>query len=188
MALAVMTSACATTKVTEVWKDPAYQSTPKRIMVIVVAKKPMIRIFTENEFVQQLKARGTDALPTYIGLPQKETLDKGAIVAKIQEMGADAVLIVRYMDTKVVMTGIPNPAAATSRYNYQNWYDYYSDASRSSRNEEYAILQTNLYDAKTEKLVWTASSETYLVGSRESLIRSFIATIVKRLSADQVVR
>ena len=37
--VALLVTACASTQLTAVWKDPTYQSRPAKIMVVGVAKK-----------------------------------------------------------------------------------------------------------------------------------------------------
>src|SRR4030042_3569090 len=69
--IAMLVTACAATQIKTVWKDPSYQARPTKIMVIGVAKNPLSRRMFEDEFVLQLKARGTDALASSAVLPAK---------------------------------------------------------------------------------------------------------------------
>lgn len=48
-------------------------------------------------------------------------------------------------------------------------------------------MQTNLYDLKTDKLIWTAVSETWITENNESLIRSFTKVIIDRLVSDKIL-
>ena len=56
---------CATTRVTNVWKDKAYEGKAKKIVVIMVAKDPDIRKLFEGRFSAELDARGNDSIPSY---------------------------------------------------------------------------------------------------------------------------
>jgi hypothetical protein len=47
--------------------------------------------------------------------------------------------------------------------------------------DEYAIIETNLYEAKSDKLIWAASSETGLRDSSQALIREYIGVMVKNM-------
>jgi hypothetical protein len=53
--------------------------------------------------------------------------------------------------------------------------------------EEYAYSETNICNTNDNTLIWSARSETQLAGRNESTIKSFIRTIVDRLSADKLI-
>src|SRR4030065_1197039 len=86
--IAMLITPCATTKLTSAWKDPLYQKQPHKIMVIGVAKKPVNKRIFEDEFVRQLKARGTDAVASYTVMPDEKQADNTAIAATMKEQGA----------------------------------------------------------------------------------------------------
>jgi len=183
---AMLVSACATTELTAVWKDPAYQTRPTRIMVIGVAKNPLNRRLFEDEFVQQLKARGTDAIASYTVLPDAQQDDQPAIAKKVVELGADTVLITRMVSKKVVQVYVPGTPYYPPPY-YDTWPNYYGYGYRYMytpgyiANDEYAIIETNLYQANNEKLIWAASSETGISGSDTYLIKSYIDVMVNNM-------
>jgi hypothetical protein len=186
MVLAVLLSACASTQLNSVWKDPNYQARPAKIMVIGVARNPINRRIFEDEFVAQLKARGTAAIASYTVLPDREQDDHEAIAAKVKELGADTILITRLVSKKIVQTYIP----ATPYFpppHYGSWPDYYGYGYRYMytpgyiAEDEYAVIETNLYEAKNDKLVWAASSETGISDSDLSLIRGYVEIMVKNM-------
>ena len=182
----VLVSACATTQINAVWKDPAYQARPSRIMVIGVAKNPLNRRLFESEFVRQIRARGTEAIASYTVLSDKQQDDQLAIAAKVKELNADAVLITRLVSKKTVKMYVPGSVYYPPLY-YGTWPDYYGYGYRYIYSpgyvseSEYAIIETNLYEAANDKLVWAASSETVLSDSDESLIKSYIGIMVKTM-------
>jgi hypothetical protein len=49
------------------------------------------------------------------------------------------------------------------------------------------VLDTNLYDVSTEKLIWSAISETFVEGSDEKLIKELIKLITDNLSKQNVL-
>lgn len=105
--IAMLITACATTRLTSAWKDPLYKKQPRKIMVIGVARKPVNKRIFEDEFVRQLKARGTDAVASYTVMPDDKQGDNDVIAAKMKEQGAYAVLIARLASKKTVHTYIP---------------------------------------------------------------------------------
>src|SRR5512134_193892 len=97
----------ATTDLTSVWRDDAYQGHPRKILVIGMLKTPGNRRILEDEMVKQLKARSTDAVAAYTVLPDGAGMNRETITAKMNELGADAVLISRLTDKKSVTTYVP---------------------------------------------------------------------------------
>jgi hypothetical protein len=184
--IAILLTACATTQLNAVWKDPGYQTRPAKIMVIGVARNPINRRLFEDEFVQQLKARGTEAIASYTVLPDRQQDDHEAIAAKVKELGADAILITRLVSKKIVQTYVPATPYFPPPY-YGSWPDYYGYGYHYMytpgyiAEDEYAVIETNLYEAKSDKLVWAASSETGISDSDQSLIQGYIGVMVKNM-------
>jgi hypothetical protein len=186
MLIVLLVTACASTQLTAVWKDPSYQSRPTKIMVVGVAKNPVNRRLFEDEFVRQLKSRGTDAIASYTVLPDKQQGDQEAIAKKVAELRADTVLITRLVSKKTVQVYVPGTPYYPPPY-YGSWPDYYGYGYRQMytpgyiAEDEYAVIETNLYEAKSDKLIWAASSETGIGDTDQNLIQSYIGVMVKNM-------
>ena len=184
---AMLVTACATTQLNSVWKDPSYQTRPARVMVIGVAKKPLKRRLFEDEFVVQLKAHGTEAIASYTVLPDKKQDDQVVIAAKVKELGADTVLITRQVSKKTVKTYVPGTVYYPPPY-YGTWPDYYGYGYRYMYSpgyiaeDEFAVIETNLYETRNDKLVWAASSETVMSDSNQSLIKTYVGVMVNAMA------
>jgi len=187
--LSLLFSACATTELTAVWKDPAYQARPAKIMVIGVAKNPLNRRLFEDEFVAQLKAKGTAAIASYTVLSDKQQEDQEVVTAKVSELGADTVLITRLVSKKTVQVYVPGTAFFPPPF-YGTWPDYYGYGYRNMYSpgyiaeDEYAIIETNLYETVDDKLIWAASSETGVNGTDQNLIKSYIGVMVESMAGN----
>jgi len=167
VAVLILFTACAATKLTSVWKDETYQGHPAKIMVIAVSNTPATRRLIEDAFVKELQDYKTDAIVSYTALPDQSVTDKGAMNAKAKELGADAVLITKAVGRKTGTTESP-------------WATY---------QDEYIDIETNILDVKSGNLIWAASSETWIsdttsVGSR---IQAFVKIIVRVLSEQKLV-
>ena len=183
MALLLLPS-CATTKLTSLWRDETYRDHPQKILVIGLLKTPGNRRILEDEMVRQLKARGPDAVASYTVFPEQVQANKETITAKMNEIGADAVLISRLMDKKSVTTYVPGSPSPTG----YGWHGYYSYNPGYVVQDEYAVVQTNLYDLKTDKLIWTAATETWITGDySDSLIREYTEVIGDSLARQKVI-
>lgn len=182
--ITMLLAACATTQPDATWKDPSYQNHPGKIMVIGVAKSPIKRRIFEDEFVRQLNAWGTVAIASYTVLPDKEQNDQTVIAEKMREQSADTVLITRLVSKKTVKVYVPGTTYFPPPH-YGRWPNYYGYGYQAistpgyMTESEYAVIETNLYDAGSEKLIWAASSETGVFGSNLELIRSFISAMMK---------
>lgn len=184
---ALLVTACATTEINAIWKEPSYQTRPARIMVIGVAKNPLNRRLFEDEFALQLNNRGTEAIASYTVLPDNQQDDQKTIAAKVKELKADTVLVTRLVSKKTVQVYVPGSAYYPPPY-YGTWPDYYGFGYRYLYSpgyfaeNEYAIIETNLYETVNDKLVWAASSETLLGNSDNNLIKSYIGIMINRMS------
>jgi len=193
MLIAMFIPACTTTTLNSAWKDPSYQGQPRKIMVIGVAKKPLNKRILEDEFVRQLKARGTNAVASYTVMPDEKQGDHAFIAAKMKEQGSDAVLISRLASKKTVYTYVPGNVTYPPSY-YGNWRDYYGYGYQAvytpgyTAEDEYALMETNLYDAGNDKLIWSASSETEIRGSDQNQIISYIGVMVNAMADQKLMR
>lgn len=190
--LFLLLPSCATTELTAVWKEPSFRDHPRKIMIIGMIPAPKGKKIFEDEMVRSLRQRGTDAIVSYSLLPEQNAPDRAAVEKVMREQGADAVLIARLVDKKTVASYVPTSPAPGTPYGGRGyygaqWYGYYSHNPGTIREDEFAVIQTNLYDLKTEKLVWTAASETWLATDKVTLTLSFIDVITKKLVDDQII-
>jgi len=185
-----------------VWKDPQYQGGKlKNVLVIGGSTNQVIRRIFEDEFTASLKTRGTNAVPSYNIFPDEKSLEKDTIESKSQDLGIDAMLIARVVDTKTKRELAQVPYSNYYRDTYfHDWPNRYSrfysgpyprryDDNRSRRVSEYEVvnLETNIYDTQTGKLIWSMLSDTVVGGSSDLEISSIIEVIMKSLSENQLI-
>ncbi len=183
LCLVFMTS-CTTVILTSVWNDQTYKSHPKNVLVIAAVSDSEVKRSLEQEFVLQLKARGIDAVASISIFGDDVMLGEGALAGQIRDQGADAVLITSVNELQAVTIYIPETSYAPPHY-YGTWYRYYSAVPLRpgyAIQDPYAVLETNLYDVKTERLVWTAASETYAKSFGRKWRKSYVETIIKKLA------
>jgi len=183
-------TSCATTTLSGSWKDPAYQGTARMTVVMMVSQKAYVRNYLEDEFVAALKAHGNDAIPSYPLIPIEQLPDKDAVAAKIKSSGADSILVSRLVDRRTVETYVPGQTYVYPRY-YGGWGSYYGTIVTGpgyTFESEYVYVETNLYDTQTEKLIWTAKSETEMAASDQQVMKAFVDVVINRLTADKVIR
>jgi hypothetical protein len=187
-------AACATTEIKTVWIDGSYKGGPLlKILVMGLAKDQTIKRLYEDEFVNQLKAHGVQAVPSYSVIPQEKMGDENYISEKGKELGIDAALVTRLVDRKTIQTYYPPETFYTPAPYYRGWHGYY----RSSYDymvspgyiatDEAVVLETNIYSMQTNQLIWSALSETFLEGSSKKLIQSLVQKLISDMAAKDLL-
>jgi hypothetical protein len=197
----LVAASCSLTNLNAVWKDPQYQGGKlKNVLVVGESANQVVRRIFEDEFTARFKSRGTNAIPSYTIFPSDKTLDKDTIESKSRELGIDAILVARVVDTKTKQELTPAPSTYYYRdiyfYDWPNRYSpfysgtfpgrYYNDRSYYS---EYEVvnLETNLYETQTGRLIWSALSDTVIGGSTELEVSSVVKTLMKNLAENQLI-
>jgi len=188
-------ASCAGTKLVAQWKDDAYQGHPAKIFVIGQSKEYGPRTLVEDEFVRQLKARGNDAIASYTVLPREEKPDKEAVLKKAQEVGADVIIVVKFLKKEVGDTHTPVRRYAVPQGFDTSWDSYYGGVTTDvgvrdvSYDYDAITMETTLFQTETRKPIWSALSQTtYQSGGPMKQIKPFTTAIVKNLVQERMVR
>ncbi len=199
MAAALLLSSCASSSLKHVWKDATYTDRIERVLVIGVTKNEMYKRSFEDEFVSQFKANGVDAIASFRVLPIKKKLDKAEIRAKVKELNIDTVLVTRLVDKKTVETYFPPTVKIVDRgpyYGPNHHHDLHGYYGQSydvvtypgyTLVEKFIVLETNLYNAATEEIVWSVSTETSLGEPSNKLIKSLIELLMANLKEQNML-
>jgi hypothetical protein len=180
----VLVIGCAGTKLTHTWVDEARRGKPvSDILVIGVTykEKEAVRRSFEDKFVAQLKAVGIEAIASgdAISIPTDLKLEKDEILNAVNKYNNDAVIIT-YLIGKEEKEAYTPPSRGQGGY-----YGYYGRAYGYAHNPGYTRthtlvrLATNLYDVKTEKLIWSGKSETLSPDSTRQVIDDVIKLVIK---------
>ena len=155
-AVLFVTIACAPTKFSAIWKDPTYQGHPQRVLVISTFPYPGTRKLFEDEFVRALKNQRVDAVVSYNTMSDPVVVDKEALDTQAKETGADTVLI-------------NSPVAA---------------GMDETGGYKYIKTQTDVYDMKSGRLVFSASAETWIRQGEPYVpqIQAYVKELVNKLS------
>jgi hypothetical protein len=161
-----MACASTSTKFSTIWKDETYQVQPEKILVISTFQNPATRWTFEDELVRALKNRRIDAVMSYTVMPDMPApvlVDKDAIEAKAQEVGADTVLI-------------NGPVGRTAELSM--------DAYGTSRIHININTLTEVFDMKSNRLIMSASAETWVRNGipYTILVQSYVKDLVNKLS------
>jgi len=198
----LLLAGCSSTTISGSWKNPDFTGKISKVYVVGISKQETMRRLYEDEFRNELQAYGVTGISSYRDLPNAAGTSKATISAKVQENGADSVLLATATGKRT--EEVVNPGRITSydtnpygrrdyhRYSPQPYYrDYGSYYSRSREityepatvsRFEVITIEANLYDAATAELIWSAQLETIVEQNSEKLIKDFIKTVTKELN------
>ena len=197
-------SGCASTELTAVWKDPAYEGKPRKVLVYAVLKNQMRRRIFEDEFVGQFKVRGVTAVSGYTVFPGEELAKKETLEEKLKSLGFDTLLLTQITGTGKELVQVPGmatyqpipgpmyyPAPAPYYRTYPGYYHagYTATYTPSYTVEDpYVLTETSLFDVASEKLIWSASASTRTATQDQKLIRDYVAMMVAAMHKDKVLQ
>ena len=184
LAVLVFVAGCASTTLQSEWRDPAYNAGPfKKIFVIGLSARDVTarRVF-EDVMVSKLRAAGVQAIPDWQYVKGEGQVPESAMSAAVDSAGADAVLMARLVaidkQIQVNPVVIPGPGPGFGWYGpYAGWYSgWYAYPSVTQYDVVY--VETTLFDHKTKRLVWSATSKTVDPASVQQEAPAFADTII----------
>jgi len=116
-------------------------------------------------------------------MPPDLVLKKETILKAVNQYGNDAVIIANLTGKKVKEVN-----TRTDRRNL-GFYGFYMDARDPGYTSTSTALQleTKLYDVKTEKLIWSASSKTLSRAASDQIIDEVIVTVINNLQQNKII-
>ena len=187
--VALVLAGCASTSIRSAWYDTSYTGGAfKKILVVGIGGNIAgTRVF-EDIFTQKLRATGVDGIPGYQTLPAGVRPGDPAWNAAVEASGAEALLSVRLLrvDTKtqVVTTMVPGPMMWGP---FGGWYGPAMVAVPEVQQYDVAAVETNLWDVKTHRVVWAATTDTLNPSSVAKETPGFADVIIGQLAARGLV-
>jgi hypothetical protein len=197
----VLLAACSSsTQITGSWKNPAAKPAYNRIIVAALTTSVRARQTVENDLARELAdngiavTKGFDVFPP--SFTESKEPDKDAMLKKIRGENVDAIMTITLVDKETETRYVPGSYGYTpvTRYRwygrfsgyYTNWYPTMISPGYYEENRVY-FIETNLYDADTEELIWSAQSETYNPSDLSSFSAEFASIVVARMREDGVL-
>jgi hypothetical protein len=185
--LTVTLAACATTSVLNQWKDPAWQGPPARDIVVVgIARSDTTRRVFEDTFAQQLNAAGLNAVPAYTQVqPGEDGRVKLGDLVKSSNAQAVVVTRVQRVQQKVNVSPGYTPIGYGGFY---GWYGTAWAATPTVTQYEVVTLETTVWDAHSEKVVWGATTERVASQDIPKVTTQLAQTLIPRMRSDGIIR
>ena len=191
--LLVGLSGCQSTSIQSAWFDPAYTGgAMQKIDVVGVGGNVTDRRVFEDIFAQRLRAAGVDGVPGYTVMGDDARGAEGPFSAAVEKSGAQGLIVVRLLgvDTKtqVSTTMVPGGAAWGPGFGpgYGAYGGFYGPAwypVTQVQQYDVASVEASLYDVKTRRLVWSATTQTFNPRSVATETPGFADLIIKQLAA-----
>jgi len=193
--ISLFSLSCASTKttLTWVWQNENYQGgLLDDIMVVGVSDNFERRKLFEDIMVEEFEDRDVKAVSSATVIPEEEELTRERILVEVEKLGLDAILITYLLWVKEEDKFVP---PATSEY--PATFDIYSYATGiystygGSYSEEATIkLDTHVYEAESQMMIWSAKSRTILKGDDKrvsKLADTLASAVIKDLRKKKLI-
>ena len=175
------------------WKDPSIAATQyKKVLVVGLSGKETLRRTFENEFSNELSYHGVTAAPASSTVPAGAEKDQEAMKQMLTANGYDAVIVTRLVDRTKETTYVPGTSYTPAPY-YGGFYSYYYTAYPMVYDPGYLVestivqIETNVYDVKSEKLVWSGISEVVDPEASTEDVRHFSHMVGDRMAKEGLI-
>jgi hypothetical protein len=183
----VVQVACTTTQFKSVWKEDTFHGPLSSMLVVGVAERNDIRRFFEKEFSRLFNGRNARAIASAEIIPAEE-LNRDTVLAAAREHGLKTILVTHLISLGTKTTyRIPTNEA---KFNiYYDWaFAYVNGPSYYAQGSTNVVMATNIYEVKTEELIWSARTKTIDVHqSKYEIIKSKSASVIRRLGKDRLL-
>lgn len=186
-------------KVTHSWSNPEFvrDSSASKIFVAALVANPHVRTHLEEEMGIAAAMNGFNAERSWDYFPpvfrSSKPLPKDSMIGKIKELKCDLIftitLIEKQSETRWVPgvnAGIYGPYAGYGmrfRGFYYYWYPFIYDPGYYVTDKTY-FMEGDLFDVRTEALIWSVQTETMNPGSVEDFSKGLVDLMLKKAKED----
>jgi hypothetical protein len=201
LVLGIFLSGCSSsTQIMGSWKSPEIAAQNyQRIVVAALTDNVLARQEVENDLQAQLQQRGIEATRSIDLFPpsaSKAGADVNLLLERIKENGHDAILTAALVDEQTESRFVPgnmgyHPMSRFMWYGsfrgyYNFWHPTLYQPGYYTEDKVY-YLETNLYDADNDRLVWSAQSKSYSPRSLRRAASKFAELTVQKMTEDNVL-
>lgn len=177
--------ACSSVSVTNQWKDPAWKGPPaSNVLVVGVAKGDTTRRLFEDTFTQQLRSAGLQASASYASIPPGSG-GSAKLGDLVKSTGAEAILVTRLQRVEQRVNVTPSGPGWGGFY---GWYGGAWASTPDVTTYDVVTLETSVWDARSEKLVWTVTTQGLGTNDIPKATAQLAETLIPKLRADGVLR
>jgi hypothetical protein len=187
--LAVLSAACATTRFQSTWTAPGARPirfSGRKVMAVFVTRNQSVRRRAEDALARELTARGAEGVPSYTFMSAEEARNEEAAKAKVERLGFAGSVVMRLAGRETEVSY--QPGVVWSRPYYRRFWGGYWGWGWGHvwepgylRADEYVKVETLVYDASQDELVWAGVSSTLNPNRVEGLVSELAGAVTKEL-------
>ena len=163
-----------------------------KTMILGLAVNDSMSLQYEMLFTQHLTPHGVSAQSLHALVPNTDTLSREELVEILKKQNVDSILV-----TRILSEEEQSQVVIDRDYNAANYGSHY-DHSRKSFTPNYNApteetllkfeLETNLYDVKTQQIVWSGKKTVYDDRSNISNMKKVIHSVVRDLKKNDLLQ
>jgi hypothetical protein len=160
-------------RVTSSWTSPDFRKGQRfqKVFITSFASNQRVRLSLEDDMAAAATAKGLAVVKGHDVFPSTFTKenapDKEAMLAKIRELGCDLIFTTALMERRSETRYVPGVMYAPFPgygYRFRGYYGYWwpmmYDPGYYTTDRTYA-MEGNLFDARTDELIWSVQTESY---------------------------
>jgi hypothetical protein len=191
-------------KVTSSWVSPEAKTSQKKytsIFIAVLSQNQSAKNIIEEDLAKAARARGYKAIKSSeVFAPNftKDQADKAVILAKVKELGCDAILTSALIDKQSETRYNPGTVSYTpymgygGGYGFGGYYGYMYPTMYGSpgyyTTEKTYFIETNLFDVASEKMIYSVQSQAYDPSTITAFSRDYCEVITQQFTKDLKAR
>jgi hypothetical protein len=174
------------------WEDEEYQKgNIDKVLILGIFNqdKPLLRRNFEDGMSKAFNDGGVTASSSMDHMPYDEAIDSTTFEKYFKELEMDAVIVSRLVgleQNRDYKAGYLYTIPFNSYYGFYGYYYasvQYANTSGYLSNNVVVVLETNIYETKEKKLIWSGISETVDPDKASDVIKSFGNELVTKLSS-----
>ena len=182
---ALVVGACASTKMTSTWRDPAIEQLQfRKVVGIALTADPTLRRLAEDEFVRAVGA--TQGIAGYTLIPDEELRDREAARARLEAAGVDGAVVYRLASVEERERWVP-PTTYGGMWSYWGWAGPQVWEPGYLTTDQFVQVETAAYSVGDARLVWAGRSQTINPSTVEDLIDDVVRVTVAELRKEQLL-
>jgi hypothetical protein len=197
-----MTGCASSTSIIASWNDSDIKNGDySNILVTAMVDNIKVQKSLEDELAEELNDKRVKANKSLNIFPpelsDENMRSKEELLAAIEENGFDGIITVALIDKESEARYVAGsyPYAPLNNYGYYGtfwgyynyWYPQMYNTGYYDINKTY-FLETNFYDAESEKLVWSAQSKTVNPTSLKDLTQDFSKKIINSIENQTLIK
>ena len=171
------------------WSNNDYQTTGfQKVLVVGIARRSVVREAFEYELKSQLKSKTVKVIASVDVMPLDEKIDVETFHKYFDDKNIDAVFVTRL----VAVDELPSESSpGQTQYRdaasfYEHYETNYGNQAEEVMDEQNLILkvETNLYETKNEKKVWSCLSKSFQQGKTGRILGGLAKVIAETVKED----